>query len=344
MLNGKFIGVAEQANVFVLEQKFTVRSAKQVTLRATALGVYFAEVNGMRVGDGYLAPGWTSYNKTLQVQEYDITALVKDGENVLTLTVGEGWYRGALTWERKRDTYGKQTAVCADVLADGKRILSTDESWSARESFIRESGIYDGETQDFTVDLKPLTPVAVAFDKKALVPQMCEPVRTVERIPVKEVIRTPKGELVYDFGQNLAGVVEVKTPVGFNGTLVLRHAEILVDGNFYTENLRSAKATDTFICKGSHTLSAEFTFHGFRYMKLEGADLPAENVTALVRHTDMKRTGYIQTDNARFQRLYENVIWGQQGELCGYPDGLPAAGRAFGLDGRHQRVLPHGGV
>ena len=115
MLNGKFIGVKEETNVFVLEQKFAVRSAKQVTLRATTLGVYFAEVNGVRVGDGYLAPGWTSYNKTLQVQEYDITALVKDGENVLTLTVGEGWYRGPLTWERKRDTYGKQTAVCADV-------------------------------------------------------------------------------------------------------------------------------------------------------------------------------------------------------------------------------------
>src|SRR5699024_10797385 len=107
---------------------------------------------------------------------------------------------------------------------------------------------------------------AVAFDKKALVPQMCEPVRTVKRIPVKEVIRTPNGELVYDFGQNLAGVVEVKTPVGFDGTLVLRHAEIVVNGNFYTDNLRSAKATHTFTCKGAHTLSAEFTFHGFRYL------------------------------------------------------------------------------
>ena len=333
MLNGKFIGVAEQANVLVLEQKFAVRSAKKVTLFATALGVYFAEVNGVRVGDGYLAPGWTSYNKTLQVQEYDITPLVEEGENILTLTVGEGWYRGALTWERKRDTYGKQTAVCADLVADGKRILSTDESWSARESFIRESGIYDGETQDFTVDLKPLTPVAVAFDKKALVPQMCEPVRTVERIPVKEVIRTPNGELVYDFGQNLAGVVEVKTPVGFDGTLVLRHAEILVNGNFYTDNLRSAKATDTFTCKGAHTLSAEFTFHGFRYLCVEGAELPKECFTALVRHTDMKRTGHIQTDNARFQRLYENVIWGQRGNFVDIPTDCPQRDERLGWTG-----------
>ncbi len=333
MLNGKFIGVAEQANVFVLEHKFTVRSAKQVTLRATALGVYFAEVNGVRVGDGYLAPGWTSYNKTLQVQEYDITSLVKEGENILSLTVGEGWYRGALTWERKRDTYGKQTAVCADLVADGSVILSTDESWVARESFIRESGIYDGETQDFTAERKPLAPVAVAFDKKALVPQMCEPVRTVERIPVREVIRTPKGELVYDFGQNLAGVAEVKTPDDFDGTLVLRHAEILVNGDFYTENLRSAKATDTFTCRGAHTLSAEFTFHGFRYLKVEGAELPKECFTALVRHTDMKRTGYIQTDNARFQRLYENVIWGQRGNFVDIPTDCPQRDERLGWTG-----------
>ena len=142
--------------------------------------MYFAEVNGVRVGDAYLAPGWTSYNKTLQVQEYDITALVKDGENTLTLTVGEGWYRGPLTWEKKRDTYGKQAAVCADLIADGRVILSTDESWTARESVIRESGIYDGETIDLTAKPDPLTPVVVPFEKKALAAQICEPVRTTQ--------------------------------------------------------------------------------------------------------------------------------------------------------------------
>ena len=333
MLNGKFIGVKEGANVFCVERTFRANGAAKVTLRATALGVYFAKVNGVRVGDGYLAPGWTSYNKTLQVQEYDITALVKDGENVLTLTVGEGWYCGSLTWEQKRGIYGEQSAVCADLIADEVCVLSTDESWAARESYIRESGIYDGERHDFTADLKPLTPVAVAFDKKVLVPQMCALVRTTERVPVKVVIRTPKGELVYDFGQNLVGVVEVRTPEGFDGTLVLQHAEILVDGNFYTENLRGAKATDTFTCKGAHTLSAEFTFHGFRYLKVEGAELPKECFTALVRHTDMQRTGYIQTDNARFQRLYENVIWGQRGNFVDIPTDCPQRDERLGWTG-----------
>ena len=129
MLNGTFIGVKEGANVFSLEQKFVVRSAKKATLRATALGVYFAEVNGVRVGDGYLAPGWTSYNKTLQVQEYDITPLVKEGENILSLTVNEGWYCGALTWERKRDTYGKQcrSAQCRFFCRTHRKFLFQNE-------------------------------------------------------------------------------------------------------------------------------------------------------------------------------------------------------------------------
>ena len=344
MLKGKFIGVKEKTNVFVLEYKFTVRSAKKVTLFATALGVYFAEVNGVRVGDAYLAPGWTSYQKMVQVQEYDITPLVKEGENILSLAVNEGWCCGPLTWERKRGTYGKQPAVCADLIVDGRVILSTDESWTAHESYIRGSGIYDGETVDLTAECKPLTPVAIPFDKKALIPQICEFVRTTERLPVQEVIRTPKGDLVYDFGQNLAGVVEVKTPADFDGTLVLRHAELLVDGNFYTDNLRSAKATDTFTCKGAHTFSAEFTFHGFRYMKLEGAELSAENVTALVRHTDMKRTGYIRTDNARFQRLYENIVWGQRGNFVDIPTDCPQRDERLGWTGGFQRVLPHGSV
>ena len=333
MLKGKFIGVKEKTNVFVLEYKFTVRSAKKVTLFATALGVYFAEVNGVRVGDAYLAPGWTSYQKMVQVQEYDITPLVKEGENILSLAVNEGWCCGPLTWERKRGTYGKQPAVCADLIVDGRVILSTDESWTAHESYIRGSGIYDGETVDLTAECKPLTPVAIPFDKKALIPQICEFVRTTERLPVQEVIRTPKGDLVYDFGQNLAGVVEVKTPADFDGTLVLRHAELLVDGNFYTDNLRSAKATDTFTCKGAHTFSAEFTFHGFRYMKLEGAELSAENVTALVRHTDMKQTGYIRTDNARFQRLYENIVWGQRGNFVDIPTDCPQRDERLGWTG-----------
>ena len=332
MLNGKFIGVRESVNVFALEKKFELSEVLPAVLNVTALGVYFAEVNGVRVGEDFLAPGWTSYKKTLQVQEYDITSLLKSGENTLTITVGEGWCCGPFTWQRK-NPYGLQKAACADLLVDGKLLFSTGESFSARESHIRASGIYDGESVDLTATCRPLTPVEVPFDKSALTAQICEPVRNIERIPVKEAMITPKGEHVYDFGQNLAGVVEVKTPETFDGTLTLKFAEILVDGNFYTDNLRSAKATDTFTAKGAHTFAPEFTFHGFRYLKVEGADLPAECFTALVRHTDMKRTGTIQTDNARFQRLYENVVWGQRGNFVDIPTDCPQRDERLGWTG-----------
>lgn len=225
-MQGKFVGVKEKADVFSIEIRFIAESGK-ATLRATALGLYFAEINGLRAGDAYLTPGWTSYNKMLQVQEYDVTSLIKDGENVIKFTVANGWYCGRLTYLDKKQFYGTQSAVCADLLLLNGTI-STGESWESKESFIRGSGIYDEEIQDDTVSLKPLTACEVKFDKSVLVEQICEPVRNVERIAVMELIRTPAGEPVYDFGQNLAGVVVFTTPGDFDGTLKLQFAEILV--------------------------------------------------------------------------------------------------------------------
>ena len=333
MLNGKFIGIKEKASVFELETKIVLSAVQSVILKATALGVYYVKINGCRVGENYLAPGWTNYKKTLQVQEYDISSYVREGENTITIVVGEGWCCGLLCWDGRRNYGSEQSAVCADLFADGKRILSTDESWFARESYIRNSGIYEGETLDLTADCKPLTAVEVPFDKSALAPQMSEPVRTTQRLAVQKTIRTPKGELVYDFGQNITGVTEVKTPPDFCGTLVLKFAEILVDGNFYTDNLRSAKATDTFTASGAHVFSPEFTFHGFRYVKAEGAELPAECFTALVRHTDLKRTGRMEIGNARMQRLYENAVWGQRGNFVDIPSDCPQRDERLGWTG-----------
>lgn len=331
MLNGKFIGVVQKSNTFVVEKEFIAR-AGNAKLKIAALGLYFAEINGKRVGDFYLTPGWTSYRHTLQVQEYDVTALIRDGKNIISLTVNTGWYRGRLSWCEERENYGAQSAVCADlIMNDG--LLTTDESWNARESCIRSSGIYDGEIRDDTIPLKLLDICEVGFNKRALTAQSCEPVRNIERIAVKEVIRTTNGELVYDFGQNLSGVAEIKTPENFNGTLTLQFAEILADGNFYTENLRSAKATDSFTVQGAKTLCPEFTYHGFRYMKLTGAELPPENITAIVRHTDMMRTGWIQTDHDGFNRLYENVIWGQKSNFVDIPTDCPQRDERFGWTG-----------
>ena len=334
MLNGKFIGIRESESVFTVYKKFELSEpAVGATLKATALGVYFAEINGVRVGDAYLAPGWTSYSKTLQVQSYDVSALLKVGENTISFTVGEGWYKGGLTWLKKRRIYGDDTAVCADLYVDGVLVLSTDETFSAEESIIRESGIYDGEKIDLTAELEELTVKTVDFDKSVLTLQMCEPVRVTERLAVERVIYTPNNETVYDFGQNVTGVVEITTPNDFCGEIVLEFGEILVDGNFYNANLRGARAMDVIRAKGKHRISPEFTFHGFRYVKVNGAPLDKTCLTALVMHTDMRRTGTIRTSNARFDRLMQNAVWGQRGNFVDIPTDCPQRDERLGWTG-----------
>ncbi len=334
MLKGEFISVCEDKSVFTVYKTFKLFERPQrAILKATAAGLYFAEVNGKRVGENYLAPGWTSYKKTLQVQQYDVTELLRDGENTVAFTVGEGWYKGDLTWERKRRMYGEDAAVCADLVADDAVVLSTDGSFNARESVIRESGIYDGEVIDFTAPLRDLTVKIIDYNKAALVEQICEPVRVTERLPVKQIIRTPEGDLVYDFGQNVAGVVEVNTPDGFDGRIKLEFCEILVHGNFYNANLRTAKATDEICIKGKATVRPEFTFHGFRYVRISGAELPSDCVTALVMHTDMRRTGSIHSSNKRFDRLMQNVVWGQRGNFVDIPTDCPQRDERLGWTG-----------
>lgn len=197
-INGKFMGVTEDCGVFVLEKRFSCGFRPvSARLRATALGLYAAELNGKRVGSARLAPGWTSYGSRLQVQEYDVTALLSEGENVLRITVAEGWYCGRLGWEGRSRLYGERPAALAELLLtdrDGKCTeIVTDESWSAEESYIRSSNIYDGEEHDLLAPRKALMPCAVAYPKNRLIPQQCEYVRDIERIPPVRVFTTPKG-------------------------------------------------------------------------------------------------------------------------------------------------------
>lgn len=326
----KFIGVKESVESFAIKKTFNYECGR-VTLECTALGVYFAVLNGKRVGRDYLSPGWTAYDKTLQVQTYDVTDLLVAGNNEITVFVGGGWFYRQPTYPHY--SYGDKIAALAELtFENGKRIV-TDETWIASESFIRSSSIYDGEIQDFTAERRPLTPIEIPYDKSVLVGQICEPVRNIERLKVKEKILTPRGEIVYDFGQNIAGVVEIKTPKGFKGKIELRFAEILDEGNFYTENLRKAKCTDVFIVKEEGVYSPEFTYHGFRYAQIIGVDLDSDSVVAVVRHTDMKRIGYVTTDNARFNRLVDNAVWGLRGNFVDIPTDCPQRDERMGWTG-----------
>lgn len=332
ILSGKFIGVKEKTNVFTLSKKFTCKQTTAATLKITALGLYKAEINGARVGDAYLTPGWTSYNKMLQVQTYDVSALLRAGENEIVLTVAQGWYCGRLVAIDWYNHYGEQSAVCADLRIDSGEI-TTDESWKASESYIRFSSIYDGETQDFTAVCKPLTLCEIPFDKSVLVKQINEPVRNIERIAVKEILHTPSGDTVYDFGQNMAGVVELDLPEDFCGTAICDFAEILVKDEFYNINYRTAKSTATFVCDRGGRVCSEFTFYGFRYMRIKGIELPADKVTAIVRHSDLRRTGDIITSDSRFNRLMQNAVWGQRDNFVDVPTDCPQRDERLGWTG-----------
>lgn len=241
----------EKLNCFEVFTGFsTNKKIARARAYATALGLYELKINGQPASDTYFNPGWTSYNKTLQYQAYDITPLVKAGDNEVAVTVGKGWYSGYFGFYGNSNNYGDTNACMAEIhifYEDGsKQIVKTDGDWKARRSYITDSEIYHGETQDFTQENKEVYPVkTVDYDKSKIIAQQCEQCRVTERKkPIKHII-TPLGEQVLDFGQNLVGVIELKIKGKKGQTVTLKHAEILTpDGNFYTTNLRRAKCTD----------------------------------------------------------------------------------------------------
>lgn len=254
-----------------------------------------------------MAPGWTSYHQRLQYQTYDITSLLQK-ENEIALTVGNGWYKGYLGFVNEPDHYGSQTAILAMIRLEYKDgsvdYFGTDTDWEVTTGVIISSEIYLGETQDYTAKQKRYGN-AVLFQKEgtigAIVAQEAEPVRITKRFPVKEKIVTPKGELVFDFGQNMAGFVEIKLPKLTGEKLVVRHGETLdKEGNFYNENLRSAVSADTYIYNDDEedkVVIPHFTFHGFRYICIEGVD---ENVDAdRSRDEEVSKT---------YSRLFDSIV------------------------------------
>ena len=333
----------------VFVRRFPVRKkVRKARLYATCCGVYEACINGKKAGDLFLAPGWTSYHHRLQYQTYDVTGFLGE-ENEIRITVGNGWDRGELGFDAKPDRYGHRTALLAMVCVeyeDGERdFVGTDESWSVETGEILFSEIYHGETLDYTAEKRILGP-AVLFQEKEeigdVVAQEAEPVRVTKRFVLPEKILTPKGEIVFDFGQNMAGVVEVRLPELTGEKLVIRHAETLDrDGNFYTENLRTARCTDTYIYgKGQvgMTVMPHFTFHGFRYICVDGAgaDVGAEHFTACAMHTDMQQTGSFACDNRLVSQLQSNIQWGQRGNFLDIPTDCPQRDERLGWTGDAQ--------
>lgn len=318
--------------------------AEKAILEITALGVYEAKLNGERVGDFILAPGWTSYLNRLQVQSYDVTNLLKT-ENSLEVTVGQGW-RAIANKRDGSDFLGyRDTALIAEltlVYADGRtESIVTDSSWTARESKLRYTNIYDGDIYDATFKAGSARHcICVDLEKDMLIPQEGEKIVEHERMPALQVIKTPAGETVIDFGQNMTGYVEFRIKGTPGAQATISHGETLdCDGNFYNANYRSARAQIKFTCDGEeHTYKSALTFFGFRYIRLENwpDEVKKENFTAIVVHSDIRRTGYFECSDETVNKLFKNIIWGQKSNFLDVPTDCPQRDERLGWTGDAQ--------
>jgi alpha-L-rhamnosidase len=327
-------------------------------LYTTAHGTYIATLNGRRVGDQVLAPGWTSYQHRLRYQTHDVTALVRAGENALEVLLGNGWYRGRLGWDGRRALYGARLALLAQLevaMADGSiHVLASDESWTAHHSAILRNDLYDGQRTDLRraaapsatqVEGEPADAVEVVdggLDR--LVAGEGPPVRVTEVLPATRVFPSPSGATLVDFGQNLVGWVRLRVRGLRRGDkVVVRHAEVLDKGELATRPLRTAKATDSYLVAGAseEVLEPSLTFHGFRYAEITGAPgMRAEDVDAVVVGSDLRRTGWFACSDPRLDRLHENVVWSMRGNFLDVPTDCPQRDERMGWTGDIQVFSP----
>ena len=306
-------------------------------LYITAKGVYEATINSQRVGDFVMAPGWTSYHNRIQVQTYDVKELLQE-ENTIILELAEGWF-----WRLKKSQPKAIIAQLHIEYADGtSEDIGTDESWLVAESRLRFCHLYNGIEYDATHTPVFDTNAEISSDNKQnlLIAQQGETVKEQERLSVKKIIITPKGETVLDFGQNMTGYLEFTVDAHKGDEISFSFGEILdKDGNFYNANYRSAKALYKYICKeGKQTYKPNLTFYGFRYVRVDSYPnyIDPENFTAIVLHSDIKRTGYIESSDILLNQLFSNIIWGQKGNFLDIPTDCPQRDERLGWTGDAQ--------
>ncbi|MES2093551.1 MAG: family 78 glycoside hydrolase catalytic domain [Actinomycetota bacterium] len=322
----------------------------RATLSLTAHGIVEAWLNGMRVSDDLLTPGWSSYEWRLRYATYDVTEQLAD-TSVLGLALGNGWFRGRLGWSGRGAFYGDELGAFAQleiVFDDGAtQTVTTDESWSAGPSDVLANDLYDGETIDARLRddawLKPgfgadgwVGVHALDLDTASLEPYIGPHVTAWNELPVQEIWTSESGKTLVDFGQNLVGWVRVRVQ-GPSGTEVaLRHAEVLEDGELGTRPLRSALATDRFILSGGEDVfEPTFTFHGFRYAEVSGwpGELTPDDLTAVAIGSELERTGTFRTSDPMLNQFHENVVWGMRGNFVDVPTDCPQRDERLGWTG-----------
>jgi len=322
----------------------------------TSRGLYEFHLNGRRVGDEVLTPGWTSYNNRLQYQTYDVTTLLKNGENAIGALLGNGWYRGEIGFSKQRNFYGNKLALLMQIdvtYSDGReQTIVTDQNWKSATGPILMSEIYHGETYDARLEQRGWTmpgfdqsqwsAVKTAdYPKTNLIAPAGPPIHKIDEIKPVKILKTPAGDTVVDMGQNMVGWVrlDVQGPAGTSVTL--RHAEVLdKEGNFYTENLRNAKQTVQYTLKGggSETFEPHFTFQGFRYVAIDGypGTLTLDSLTGVVIHSDMAKSGEFESSLPLINQLQHNIIWGQKGNFVDVPTDCPQRDERLGWTGDAQ--------
>lgn len=342
-----------------LRTEFTVADGlAAATLHLTALGLIEAHLNGAVIGDEVLVPGWTSYRHRLLVSTHDVTELVTAGANALGAIVGEGWAVGRLGWDGRRQFWADRPAAFMQLELDyGDRtdIVATDTTWRAGTGGVRANSLYDGETYDARAE--PSGWDAAGFDDSAwgavdvvdrdlttLVASTVPPIRRIETLAARDVFTTPAGRTVVDFGQNLTGWVRLTARGDPGTTITLRHCETLIDGEPEFETNRGALATDRFTLSGSgpETFEPRFTFHGFRYVDIDGwpGEPTPDALTAVVVHTDLRRTGWFTCSDELLNSLHDNIVWSMRGNFVGIPTDCPQRDERLGWTGDINAFAP----
>jgi len=353
-VDGKDTALASPMFRKEINLKKEVRSAMAYI---TAKGLYQAELNGKRISNAYFAPGWTSYKDHIQYQAYELGPSLKKGANVIGVSLGDGWYKGRIGFGWQKQFYGDTRALLLQlevVYTDGsKETFITDNSWKSNYGPIRAANIYDGENYDARLEIAGWN--NIGFKETA----DWKPVRTLENGPEKlvgmsgpqvtkheefkalKIFKTPLGETVVDFGQNLVGWVMLRAKGPAGTKITISHAEVLTKaGNFYTTNLRTAKQQNNYILNGDveQVFEPHFTFQGFRYAKIEGypGELKLDDLTAVAVYSDMQTNGKFTTSNPLLNQLQHNIAWGQKGNFVDVPTDCPQRDERLGWTGDAQ--------
>jgi alpha-L-rhamnosidase len=327
-------------------------------LYATAVGLYECHLNGVRVGDALLTPGWTDYSRRIQYQAYDVTELLRPGANAFGVILGDGWGVGHIAWLGRQHYADRPHGLAQIVLtcSDGsKEIISTDKSWKVTQGPILESDMLMGESYDARRELPDWSnpgrddaswwPVEIFTDHGATLMAANGPaVKRQEALrPVKihKIPHPAKPRWVFDLGQNMVGWVRLAVRGERGTTIAIRYAEALnPDGTLYTANLRTARSTDYYTLKGSgeEVWEPRFTFHGFRYVELQGfPGVPTEEtITGIVVHSEIPSIGTFESSDPLINQLQHNIVWGQKGNFVDVPTDCPQRDERLGWTGDAQ--------